>query len=206
MLDQIKIASPCSADWDRMEGDDRVRFCSECKKNVFNISAMTRRDAEALIQEKNGDLCTRLYRRSDGTVLTEDCPVGLRVKIVRAKRRLGWAIAGALSFATAWAQQKSPVLSGIVDDPAMTGIGNSKVTAVNLKSSEKITTLTNEYGRFHFDSLDRGEYKVTASAPGFKEFTSKNIVVGESERKLEIVLQIGISTMGGMIITPARRP
>jgi hypothetical protein len=47
MLDQIKIASPCSADWDRMEGTDRVRFCGECKKNVFNLSAMTRRDAEA---------------------------------------------------------------------------------------------------------------------------------------------------------------
>ena len=40
MLDQIKIASPCSADWERMEGTDRVRFCAECKKNVFNLSAI----------------------------------------------------------------------------------------------------------------------------------------------------------------------
>jgi hypothetical protein len=80
MLDQIKIASPCSADWEQMEGNNRVRFCSECKKNVFNLSAMTRRDAEALLQETNGNLCTRLFRRADGTVLTDDCPVGLRIK------------------------------------------------------------------------------------------------------------------------------
>src|SRR5271156_6277252 len=104
MLDQIKIASPCSADWERMEGTDRVRFCSECKKNVFNLSAMTRRDAEALIKEANGNLCTRLYRRADGMVMTADCPVGLSAKIARVRRRVGWAIAGAIGLSSAWAQ------------------------------------------------------------------------------------------------------
>jgi hypothetical protein len=47
MLDQIKIASPCSATWEQMVGNDRVRFCAECKKKVFNLSAMTRRDADS---------------------------------------------------------------------------------------------------------------------------------------------------------------
>ena len=37
MLDKIKIASPCSADWEQMEGTDHVRFCAECKKNVFDL-------------------------------------------------------------------------------------------------------------------------------------------------------------------------
>jgi hypothetical protein len=101
MLDQIKIAAPCTADWEQMQGTDRVRFCAECKKNVYNLSALSRRDAEALLKEKNGDMCARIYRRSDGTVLTEDCPVGFSMKIARARRRVGWAIAGAMGFGTA---------------------------------------------------------------------------------------------------------
>lgn len=76
-LNQIKIASPCSADWNEMRGDNRQRYCSECKLNVYNLSEMTQREAENLLFEKEGKMCVRLYKRSDGTVITQDCPVGL---------------------------------------------------------------------------------------------------------------------------------
>jgi hypothetical protein len=88
LLDSLQIASPCKASWDAMVGDERVRFCGECKKNVYNVSAMPREEAEALLREREGRLCVRLYRRTDGTVLTADCPVG-----VRRKRRRHAAIA-----------------------------------------------------------------------------------------------------------------
>ena len=77
-LEQIEIASPCSAAWNEMEGDDRVRFCRQCHQNVYNLSAMSRSEAETLVQEMEGVPCVRLYRRMDGTVLTDDCPVGVR--------------------------------------------------------------------------------------------------------------------------------
>jgi hypothetical protein len=76
VLDGIRIASPCRANWEAMPGDDRSRFCSECSRTVFNLSGMTRAEAEALLRERGGDLCGRFYRRRDGTVLTADCPVG----------------------------------------------------------------------------------------------------------------------------------
>src|SRR3954451_5691753 len=80
-LNNIRIASPCSADWDQMYGDDRKRFCGQCKLNVYNLSGMTTDEAEALIMNTEGRLCVRFYRRADGTVLTSDCPVGwARVK------------------------------------------------------------------------------------------------------------------------------
>jgi hypothetical protein len=75
-LDNIHIASPCSANWDEMFGDDRKRFCGDCKLNVYNLSDMTRRDAENLIIDSEGRLCVRFYRRADGTILTKNCPVG----------------------------------------------------------------------------------------------------------------------------------
>ena len=73
---RLTIATPCPASWDDMEGDDRVRFCPECELNVYNLSAMTEEQALALVQEREGRLCVRLYQREDGTVLTSDCPVG----------------------------------------------------------------------------------------------------------------------------------
>jgi hypothetical protein len=130
MLEQIKIASPCSADWDQMKGNDQLRFCGECKKNVFNLSAMTRRDAEALLKETNGTICVRLYRRSDGTTLTEDCPVGLRMKIARLKRRVAWAIAGAMGFAIAGC---STPLQGSLVIPATSEGSKPKATATDSK-------------------------------------------------------------------------
>ena len=75
-LKNIKIASPCSSDWSEMYGDERKRFCGECKLNVYNLSGMTKDEAEALVMNAEGRLCVRFYRRADGSVITADCPVG----------------------------------------------------------------------------------------------------------------------------------
>ena len=75
-LDRIQVASPCGVAWESMQGDDRVRYCGECRLSVYDLSAMGREEAETLVQEREGRLCVRFYRRRDGTVLTQDCPVG----------------------------------------------------------------------------------------------------------------------------------
>src|SRR5882672_7760467 len=77
-LDHVRVAAPCKADWDQMIGSDRVRFCGQCSLNVYNLSAMTKSDAEFLIARTEGRLCIRFYRRRDGLIITKDCPVGLR--------------------------------------------------------------------------------------------------------------------------------
>jgi hypothetical protein len=61
-----------------MMGDERVRFCSECNLSVYNLSSMTRSEAETLIARSEGRLCVKFYRRRDGAIITQDCPVGLR--------------------------------------------------------------------------------------------------------------------------------
>ena len=77
-LSHVRIAAPCRADWERMRGNERVRFCGECSMNVYNLSNMSKKDAEALILNAEGRLCVRYYHRTDGTILTNNCPVGLR--------------------------------------------------------------------------------------------------------------------------------
>jgi hypothetical protein len=73
-LHRIDIPSPCTASWDQMTGNDRVRHCGDCNKNVFNLSAMREAEAAALLAASgDGELCVRFYRRQDGTVMTSDC-------------------------------------------------------------------------------------------------------------------------------------
>jgi hypothetical protein len=96
-LDELQIASPCRQDWENMSGDERVRFCQQCQLSVYNISEMSKREAEKLIAEREGRLCIRMFRRHDGTVITQDCPVALR-KLKEAARRVGSIAASVVSL------------------------------------------------------------------------------------------------------------
>src|SRR5215469_12583661 len=97
-LDNVKVAAPCPADWDGMIGNERVRYCGQCNLNVYNISAMSRKDAENLIAKTEGRLCIRYYQRKDGTILTDNCPVGLRTIRRQVKRRVTAVLSAVLSF------------------------------------------------------------------------------------------------------------
>jgi hypothetical protein len=56
MLPEIRVASPCAADWDRMLGDDRARYCEQCRLNVYNFSAMTSLEVERILANRSGRL------------------------------------------------------------------------------------------------------------------------------------------------------
>jgi hypothetical protein len=99
LLENIAIAAPCSASWDEMVGDDRIRFCGHCEKNVYNLSALPREEAEALVGARDSKMCVRLYKRADGTVLTSDCPVG--VKRRRRRRAVAGVVGGGMLAAAA---------------------------------------------------------------------------------------------------------
>ena len=63
LLKRVHIATPCPADWDKMVGDARVRFCGSCQLNVYNLSDMSRAEAETLVRHAEGEedphLCVR---------------------------------------------------------------------------------------------------------------------------------------------------
>lgn len=94
-LDSVRIAAPCPADWDSMYGNERVRFCDQCQLNVYNLSDMSRTEAERLIGHAEGRLCVRYYKRRDGSIITQNCPVGLRA-IKRRLSRIATAVMSSL--------------------------------------------------------------------------------------------------------------
>ncbi|HEV3144730.1 MAG TPA: hypothetical protein VGZ47_12645 [Gemmataceae bacterium] len=77
LLKSFRGATPCSMSWAAMEGDDRVRYCKQCQRNVYNIANLNSAELETLFEwSENGDAGVALFCRSDGMVMTEDCPVG----------------------------------------------------------------------------------------------------------------------------------
>ena len=92
----IKVAAPCSAKWDDMPGGDTVRSCAHCARKVYNLSEMPMAEAADLIRAAEGKLCVRFYRRADGTIMTKDCPTGIRAVRLRAARIIGVAFASIL--------------------------------------------------------------------------------------------------------------
>jgi hypothetical protein len=97
-LEHVRVAAPCPADWGKMVGDERVRYCNKCSLHVYNLSGMTRREAEALVTNSEGRLCVRFYRRADGTILTRNCPVGLSALKRRAAHAATATMTAVLGF------------------------------------------------------------------------------------------------------------
>ena len=97
---RIKIAAPCPANWEDMKGNDRVRFCAHCQLNVYDLSALSQQEAIEVVTKAEGRLCVRFYQRADGTIITDNCPVGIK----RIKQRMGHAgkaiLATAMSLLT----------------------------------------------------------------------------------------------------------
>ena|SRR5690348_4994624 len=97
-LNVIEIQQPCPADWEAMQGDDRARFCTHCQKNVYNLSAMTADDAQALICQSAGNLCARFARSETGEVLTLDYePIKRRSRLRRLLLGAGALLTSAAS-------------------------------------------------------------------------------------------------------------
>lgn len=108
-LESLRVTSPCQVPWDRMTGDQRVRHCDSCKQNVYNISDMTRAEAEELIAAKEARMCMRYYHRADGTILLRDCAVEYRPTGLIAAGAVALALSGAaLWYARAHEVERLP--------------------------------------------------------------------------------------------------
>lgn len=230
-LDGLRVATPCPISWEEMAGDSRVRFCEHCRLSVYNISALSRIEAETLIASTEGRLCAKLFRRADGTLLTKDCPVGLRALRLRVAKRAATVFAAVVSLsAAAFGQQASgkdgkissrpqtlttcmtatsdptaTVLSGTVLDPYGAAIPGAKVAVTNAVTTGISKTSTNDEGRFEFASLPVGRYSIRIELTGFKSLQMKNINIKKDKlTKLDLILQLSgeVETVGVLVSRP----
>ena len=155
-----------------MTGTDRRRHCSQCDKTVFDLSKLTRAEAEALLAEKGGSLCARYYERTDGTIVMADCLV------CRKRRRLvtaGVVAAAALTGGAAVAMHEP--------DPEVAAIGDVELpddTAATLPLTDT-QTVTEEpaVAPWRF-SIDDGGY--TAGSISFDAVEDLQLERADLER------------------------
>nr|HEX4312748.1 hypothetical protein [Kofleriaceae bacterium] len=121
MLDRLEVASPCKMRWDDMmrTGDDRVRSCGACQKNVYNVSALTADEVDRLILATESRACVRYWQRADGTILLADCTIGGRRRAAvrfAVAGVVGAAAAAAMAYTLAQPVQAPPVRTDLDGD------------------------------------------------------------------------------------------
>lgn len=97
-LNLIEIPKPCEVPWDSMKGNDRIRFCDQCSKNVYNISDMSESQAMKLLIDSEGKVCISMLKRADGTIVSDNCPPILR-PVRNSYRKLAAVISAAIALA-----------------------------------------------------------------------------------------------------------
>ena len=234
LLDRVEIASPCSANWDEMSGTDQIRFCSECRKYVYNLSEMTRREAEALLASRGNQMCARLIRDLDGTTLNVDSLPPVRL--------LGWKpgpVAGAVVSAIISITPGTAVLAngqssshssqsvdasghrtrrtapgtmtstitGIVSDENGGALPGAAVTLTSEASGEVLSQLTSEEGEFRFEGLAARTYIVEIQAKDYQSVKHHDVILQQGEaRRLDIGMEKLMLLLGatGMPAQPLR--
>jgi hypothetical protein len=233
-LQNLQIASPCPSDWNKMVGNEQVRHCSECNLNVYNLSAMTERQVSELVAGHQGKrLCARLYRRADGTILTQECPWRWRTLKRRASRLAGAVLTAMMSVSFAISKNKAPqpacecqqaaakepAIALMVMDKDDAVIQNAEITLENSSRKEHFTGRTGNSGQWSLSRLHPGKYTLTVRSPGFKPFRQIIKVQDGHVAELKITLPIsatdvtvrveapGVEVMGTMVgIVTAEKP
>jgi hypothetical protein len=215
-LDKIDVKTPCNESWDEMIGNDEVRFCSHCAKNVHDISAMTRQKAEKLVKKSNGNLCIRYVKTPTGKLITAP------PKFTQIRRNAIIAasvLATSLTFTTLAYAQGEPVkpkdnvtqtnkvkseikqgfatVSGEVQDENGAVIPNVKVILRDTKTDKVHQTKTNNEGNYEFKDIEPSIYELSIESMGFKKSVWRNIKI-ENDTKFEnaVVLEVSETTMG----------
>jgi hypothetical protein len=75
-------------------------------------------------------------------------------------------------------------LSGTLADPQGRAVANATVALLRRADTSRRETKTDDQGSFSFGTLDRGEYRLTAEAPGFPILT-RTVVVGTDNEQIE---------------------
>lgn len=212
-----------------MHGNDRVRFCDHCAKNVTDLSQITRKRAKRIVRKSNGHLCVRYVKHpvTNTPVYADD--------FVQIQRRTPSFAAGVMSasllLSTAgYAQgqvtpvpspsvqqnqqpgedngvpktdpRRSKVLSslrGTVTDPNDAVVSGAEVTITNESDNASRVIQTDETGTYRFDGLEGGKYIVQITSPGFRRFIANTTLVDGNEKELKSILDVGAVT-GGVVV------
>lgn len=213
-IPQLNLISPCQADWDRMIGNNRIRFCEHCQLPVHNEAGLTKKHLRRLASRTEGRLCIRFV---EPVILGAQSAqalykIGRRASVVAAS-----AFSASLSLSSVLASSldlnqrgtHSPAanvsasaltetlvstggtIKGCVFDPKNALITGAYVTLTNSESGEVSSAISDGSGEFKFEGLRAGSYNLKIVARGFATTDVLNIVLRDNdETRLDQTLSI----------------
>jgi hypothetical protein len=229
-INDVRVATPCSAEWDKMLGDERIRHCTLCSLNVYNLSEMSGDEIHALLVSTEGRVCGKLYRRADGTMLTRDCPSAIRAMGQQISRLSTLAIATLFSFsAFAWGgstcakprvkkdgskvtleidrsiAQERAMFTGVVRDEAGDPLPGASIELLEEAVQRKLATVTDANGAFTIGAADDGLYQATVRFDGFKSAVIEHLALKRHEAtRAQVTMRLDSITvmMGALAVDP----
>lgn len=231
-LAKLNVAQPCSASWQEMTGNEQKRFCSHCNKHVFDFSRMTRQQIEAVTAVNQGNLCARITRNEDGSMVMLEPSLPVYASRRLNSPMLNAAVVTILSLNIPAAAQPVTVqqgqtatqskdkpksndgksepgavssVSGTVIDVVDAVVANAVVNLL-VPNSAPLTTHSAEDGTFQFTGIAPGTYTLKVEASGFKTvvFTDLRTLAGtDTPIRVSLEPNIASATTGIIISDPA---
>lgn len=225
-LRKLRVAEPCSENWNEMFGNDRVRYCCHCAKSVNDISAMSPKEALRLVKRSRGNICIRYIEHP---VTKEPVIAGRLYQIARRAPALAAGVVGAtlglsaMTYAqggTRTAPQQTDsaiavnidkempsgsgtaVIWGTVTDPNGAVIPGASVRLLDGDGDEVKSVLSGYDGTYRFEGLPAGKYSIASTSDGFTTLQIENVELSEgAERMQPLELEIGeLVVMGSMLL------
>lgn len=209
-LKRLRVISPCSTNWDKMTGDAQSRYCHECQKTVYNLSAFSQAEIAALMDHSGSQMCARITRREDGSIVTADSTPHRVTTLPWKKLRAAGIALAALVGLNASAEAQKPIiktgpihvrtqptetdpqnesknqdgtanLTGFVLDSSRKVIPNAKIILINDSGKQQFSTMSDSNGKFQFLRMKAGTYTLVIEAPGFTRFQNLDLVLSPGE-------------------------
>src|SRR5579883_1134682 len=112
------------------------------------------------------------------------------------------AICTLLAALACYAQESRGTISGAVTDPTGAAVPGVKVVATEVRTGTRVQTVSDSGGQYTLPFLASGQYDLSASVQGFKEFIRKGIQVGAGDHPvIDIRLEIGVTADAPLLNT-----
>ena len=189
MKHTFRIASPCSANWDRMSGSDDVRYCSDCHRKVYDFSTLRDEDVQNILSADKQRICARLSQQASFMNFRRRySSKSFIIAIQRMSRVAGMTFAAALNVIPSASNplntpsknliQIQPNPTGIilivVDDNGA-AIPKARVVLVNEKTKKEFEGESDTIGQFRLSDIAEGPYEITVTALLFLLLTQVHV-------------------------------
>jgi hypothetical protein len=107
-------------------------------------------------------------------------------------RYLGWSIAFTLLLAPSLAAQQNATVQGTVVDEQLGVLPGATVTAIEISTGHQSLAVTTEDGRYRFDNLSPGRYKLQIELSGFApaEIAGVELLVGTNATVPRVAMKV----------------